>query len=66
MSPIQNQKWLRLTEAWHILLAGETDAASTAYRVGYQRVSQFSREYARVFGAPRIRDVEGLRRARAD
>ena len=62
MSPVQYQKRLRLTEARHLLLGGSTDAASAAYRVGYQSVSQFSREYARMFGAPPIRDVEGLRR----
>ena len=61
MSPLQYQKRLRLTEARHILLAENADAASTAYRVGYQSVSQFSREYARMFGAPPIRDVEGIR-----
>ena len=37
-----------------------TDAASAAYRVGYQSASQFSREYARMFGAPPIRDVAGI------
>jgi AraC-like DNA-binding protein len=62
MSPVQYQKRLRLTEARHLLLGGNTDAASAAYRVGYQSVSQFSREYARMFGAPPMRDVEGLRR----
>jgi AraC-like DNA-binding protein len=61
MSPLQYQKRLRLTEARHILLAEKADAASTAYRVGYQSVSQFSREYARMFGAPPKRDVEGIR-----
>lgn len=61
MSPLQYQKRLRLTEARHILLSENADAASTAYRVGYQSVSQFSREYARMFGAPPIRDVEGIR-----
>jgi AraC-like DNA-binding protein len=61
MSPLQYQKRLRLTEARQILLAGNADAASTAYRVGYQSVSQFSREYSRMFGAPPIRDVERLR-----
>jgi AraC-like DNA-binding protein len=61
MSPLQYQKRLRLTEARHILLAENADAASTAYRVGYQSVSQFSREYARMFGAPPIRDIEGIR-----
>lgn len=63
MSPVQYQKQLRLTEARGLLLGGATDAASAAYRVGYQSVSQFSREYARLFGAPPMRDVESLRRA---
>jgi AraC-like DNA-binding protein len=63
MSPVQYQKRLRLTEARHMLLAEQADAASAAYRVGYQSVSQFSREYARMFGAPPRRDVEGLRNA---
>jgi AraC-like DNA-binding protein len=63
MSPVQYQKRLRLTEARQLLLAESADAASAAYRVGYQSVSQFSREYARMFGAPPIRDVEGLRGA---
>lgn len=63
MSPLQYQKRLRLTEARQILLAENADAASAAYRVGYQSVSQFSREYARMFGAPPIRDVGSLRGA---
>ena len=63
MSPVQYQKRLRLTEARQILLAEKADAASAAYRVGYQSVSQFSREYARMFGAPPRRDVEGIRGA---
>jgi AraC-like DNA-binding protein len=62
MSPVQYQKRLRLTEARHILLAENADAASAAYRVGYQSVSQFSREYARMFGAPPMRDVAGVRK----
>jgi AraC-like DNA-binding protein len=57
MSPVQYQKRLRLTEARQILLAEKADAQSAAYRVGYQSVSQFSREYARMFGAPPIRDT---------
>jgi AraC-like DNA-binding protein len=61
MSPVQYQKRLRLTEARHLLLAESADAASAAYRVGYQSVSQFSREYARMFGAPPIKDVDGIR-----
>jgi AraC-like DNA-binding protein len=65
MSPVQYQKRLRLTEARHILLAENADAASAAYRVGYQSVSQFSREYARMFGAPPMRDVGSIRRVSA-
>jgi AraC-like DNA-binding protein len=65
MSPLQYQKRLRLTEARHILLAERADAASAAYRVGYQSVSQFSREYARMFGAPPIRDVGSIRQVSA-
>jgi transcriptional regulator GlxA family with amidase domain len=61
MSPVQYQKLLRLTGARHILLAGSSDAASAAYRVGYQCVSQVSREYARMFGAPPMRDLATLR-----
>lgn len=62
MSPVQYQKRLRLTEARHMLLAGNVDAASAAYRVGYQSVSQFSREYARMFGSPPKRDIEAVRK----
>jgi transcriptional regulator GlxA family with amidase domain len=60
-SPLQYQKRLRLTEAQQTLLAEHADAASAAYRVGHQSVSQFSRKYARMFGAPPIRDVASLR-----
>jgi AraC-like DNA-binding protein len=60
MSPVQYQKKLRLTEARQILLAEKADAQNAAYRVGYQSVSQFSREYSRMFGAPPMRDVQGL------
>lgn len=63
MSPLQYLKRLRLTEARQIMLSEPVDAASTAYRVGYESASQFSREYARMFGAPPIRDIRGLRNA---
>ncbi len=61
MSPLQYQKRLRLTEARHILLSEDVDAATTAYRVGYESASQFSREYARMFGAPPMRDIAEIR-----
>lgn len=52
MSPLQFQKQLRLHEARRLLIAGARDAASAAYEVGYSSPSQFSREYARLFGLP--------------
>jgi AraC-like DNA-binding protein len=61
MSPLQFQKRLRLQEARRLMLGEDLDAASTAYRVGYDDASHFSREYKRLFGAPPVRDVERLR-----
>jgi len=63
MSPIQYQKRLRLQEARRRLLSGETSAEAIAYSVGYASASQFSREYARLFGEPPRRDAERARDA---
>ncbi|MEW7849208.1 AraC family transcriptional regulator [Massilia aurea] len=57
MTPIQYQKSLRLLKARRLLLFEPFDAASVAYTVGYESASQFSREYARMFGLPPMRDV---------
>lgn len=62
MSPIQYQKSIRLQEARLRLLARPGDVAATAYAVGYESPSQFSREYRREFGAPPSRDAAALRR----
>jgi transcriptional regulator GlxA family with amidase domain len=61
VSPIQYQKRLRLQEARRLLLAGATSAEGVAHAVGYASASQFSREYARLFGQPPRRDAERLR-----
>ena len=61
MSPLQYQKWLRLNEARRLMLNEGFDAASAAFEVGYESPSQFSREYARLFGAPPKRDVVSIR-----
>lgn len=70
MSPLQYQKQLRLGEARRLMLAEGMDAATAAYRVGYESPSQFSREYRRMFGAPPSTDMAVLRqrphRATAD
>jgi AraC-like DNA-binding protein len=65
MSPIQYQKRLRLQEARRLLLAGAPSADAVAYEVGYASASQFSREYARLFGQPPRRDADRVRDAAA-
>ncbi|MEJ0050735.1 MAG: AraC family transcriptional regulator [Methylovirgula sp.] len=60
MSPLQYQKMLRLQHARQMLIASG-DATRAAYTVGYESASQFSREYARMFGAPPARDAQRLR-----
>jgi len=65
MSPLQFQKWLRLTEARRLMLVQGADASTAAFDVGYESPSQFSREYARQFGASPRRDVTGLLRQAA-
>lgn len=66
MSPIQYQKQLRLQEARRRLLSGATSAEAIAYEVGYASPSQFSREYARLFGEPPRRDAERVRGAASE
>jgi AraC-like DNA-binding protein len=61
MSPIQFQKQLRLLRARQLLMTGARTASDVAYRVGYESPSQFSRDYARLFGASPLRDVQRLR-----
>jgi len=60
MSPLQYQKQLRLQAARESMLGG-MDATSAAFAVGYESVSQFNREYARLFGQPPLRDIKAMR-----
>jgi AraC-like DNA-binding protein len=62
-TPLQYQKELRLLEARRMLKVGGTSVTTTAYDVGYESPSQFSREYARKFGVPPSQDLaNGIRR----
>jgi len=61
MSPLQYQKQLRLQTARQRMLMDGLDATSAAFEVGYESISQFSREYSRLFGQPPIRDIKALR-----
>jgi AraC-like DNA-binding protein len=57
MSPLQYQKHLRLLEARRRMVTDGEKAGVAAFSVGYESVSQFSREYARMFGSPPRRDT---------
>lgn len=63
MTPLQYQKNLRLLEARRLMVAHGEKAGVAAIAVGYESASQFSREYARMFGAPPRRETQ---RAKAD
>lgn len=61
LTPLQFQKQLRLIEARRRMLAEGRAISDAAYDVGYESVSQFTREYGRLFGAPPARDVRQAR-----
>jgi AraC-like DNA-binding protein len=63
MSPIQYQKRLRLMEARRLMIIEGETAESSAFRVGYNSASQFSREYSRMFGNSPLRDVMLIKKA---
>ncbi|MCF3934029.1 AraC family transcriptional regulator [Acuticoccus sp. M5D2P5] len=61
LTPLQFQKQLRLLEARRLMVAESVSVTSAAMQVGYESVSQFSREYSRQFGTPPKRDAMALR-----
>lgn len=63
MSPLQYQKLIRLQTARARLVAQPGDVAGVGFSVGYESSTQFSREYARQFGAPPGRDAARFREA---
>ena len=56
-TPLQYQKDLRLLEAKRLLNLKSHSVSRTAYEVGYESATQFSREYARKFGVPPRHDL---------
>lgn len=61
VSPLQYQKQLRLQQARRLMFKQNIDATTASYEVGYESVSQFNREYARLFGEPPLRDIQRLK-----
>jgi AraC-like DNA-binding protein len=64
LSPHQYQQQLRLHEARRLLAGPHETAAEIGFRVGYESASQFSREYARLFGLPPSSDARRMGIAR--
>ena len=60
MTPVQFQKQVRLQEARRRLVAAE-EVARVGFAIGYESLSQFSRDYRRLFGAPPGRDAAAIR-----
>lgn len=60
-SPLQYHKQLRLYEAQRLMLMENERASNAALSVGYESVTQFNREYKRMFGEPPHRDINRRR-----
>ncbi len=57
LTPGQYQQRLRLIEARRLMLDEGCSASNAAFEVGYESVSQFTREYGRLFQLPPKRDA---------
>ena len=61
VSPLQYIKKQRLQKAKNLMLSENMDVSGASYYVGYQSVSQFSREYSSYFGVSPSIDVKNFR-----
>ena len=62
MGPLQCQKRLRLTEARRLMLEEKRNVTEAALEVGYESVSQFIRDYRKMFGAAPGEDMLNFKR----
>ncbi|QTP57792.1 AraC family transcriptional regulator [Billgrantia antri] len=62
LTPGQYQKRLRLVEARRLMLDEGFTASNAAFEVGYESVSQFTREYGRLFQTTPKRDALSARK----
>jgi AraC-like DNA-binding protein len=63
LTPLQYQKQLRLLEARRLMISCAANVDTASFEVGYESPSQFSREYARMFGTSPKRDATALQLA---
>lgn len=57
MGPLQCQKRLRLTEARRLMLDENKNVTEASIEVGYESLSQFIRDYRKMFGAAPKEDI---------
>lgn len=58
MGPLQCQKRLRLTEARRLMIDKNMSVTEAAFDVGYESVSQFIRDYRKMFKASPKEDIK--------
>ena len=61
MGPLQCQKRLRLTEARRLMLDENKNVTEASAEVGYESLSQFIRDYRRMFGSAPKEDILNMR-----
>lgn len=57
MGPLQCQKRLQLTEARRLMLDENKNVTEASVSVGYESVSQFTRDYRKMFGSAPKEDI---------
>ena len=62
MAPLQCQKRLRLTEARRLMLDESKNATEASVEVGYESLSQFIRDYRKMFGAAPKEDILNIQK----
>lgn len=60
LSPLQYQKRVRLLHARMLMVASGRSVTAAAFEVGYESPTQFSRDYARVFGLAPASDTRRI------
>lgn len=60
VSPLQYQKRLRLYEAQRLMLSESFTVTEAAYNVGYESITQFTREYKKIFNSSPARNIKDI------
>lgn len=62
MGPMQCQKRLRLTEARRLMLDDNKNVTEASIEVGYESISQFIRDYRKMFGSAPKEDILNIQK----